>query len=252
MKKITIVLPARLEDDLRWEPLVLMAQEAIKEGRSIFWEFDFGLDETKICVNNEATFHTFCLAIDHFSKTLWKEFAHVSCGVILYRGDLSFVDRWLFEDKTLLFCVTVFAQYLHRLASYLHEDAQPFCFFRPSLKSTARTAQLFSKERFPYLHVVIEESPQDQEAPLGVVLPRDDYCSEAVLDKLDRLFAELQERSLTFRILSEVYLTEDWQGLDTLIFIEEALSPYGKRALQGFCASGGTQISWDKIDLLRK
>ena len=42
-----------------------------------------------------------------------------------------------------------------------------------------------------------------------------------------------------YRIIPELRLNEMWQGLDELIVIEEAVSPLGRRQIQGFLAAGG-------------
>jgi hypothetical protein len=41
-------------------------------------------------------------------------------------------------------------------------------------------------------------------------------------------------------------MTSSWDGLDYMIFCKHALSPQGKRMLQGFVAAGGACVFMDE------
>jgi hypothetical protein len=43
--------------------------------------------------------------------------------------------------------------------------------------------------------------------------------------------------------VSEEKLTEEWDGIDALMVLQNTISPQGKRKLQGFAASGGEIIN---------
>ena len=148
---INIKLPARLEDELKWADSRVIALEANKNGQSIFWEFDFGMGDSQISLDDSGHFLTFATAIDHFMKTLGTEFSHSTSGIILYRGDLNFHERLMWSgdlkdyfeewvqsapsglvEPIQLFCVNLFAEYMHRLASYLSDMFVPYCFFDTS------------------------------------------------------------------------------------------------------------------------
>ena len=258
---INIKLPARLEDELRWQGARSTALEARESGKTLFWEFDFGMGDSPISLDDSGHFLSFATAIDHFMKTLGTEFAHSTAGVILYRGDLNFHERLIwsgdlkdyFEEwvGTLpeglvapeqLFCVNLFAEYMHRLASYLSEMFIPYCFFdTSSFASKAAVSQLLSKERFGFI-VVKEPSSGAQ----GIVLPSDAQCDKNVLNALDRLFAEFESQKIAYKIIPEALLSEEWEGLDVITAIADSLSHPGRRMLQGFSASGGQVIFVEK------
>ena len=42
-----------------------------------------------------------------------------------------------------------------------------------------------------------------------------------------------------FRVISEAFLTEDWEGIDVLHVLEVALTSQGVRKIKGFEATGG-------------
>lgn len=211
MKEIR--LNARLGSDLKWD----LSQE------DILWHLDFGFSDPKIHLDDQAAFYAHALAVEHFAKNIKK-----SHGVILYRGNLDVLERIVDPEASLLDKANLFGAYLHRLASFLPDEVKPFCLFEPSL-TPGRFAQLTSKERFWHLHLALEEN----ENPLGVLLPQDSYCTEPVLEMLDHLIEK------ECRIIPEARLNELWHGLDELIVIETALSPSGQRQLKGFIAAGG-------------
>src|SRR5271170_3017277 len=71
---VRIVLPARLADELDWAPARAAAQQAVGEGKRLFWEFDFGLGEQPLLLDDQAPFFAFSIALEQFKITLWPEF----------------------------------------------------------------------------------------------------------------------------------------------------------------------------------
>lgn len=225
-----ITLPARLSDELVWQEQRLFAQSAVLRGEKIFWEMDFGISDSPFSLRDSAAFFSFTLALEHFVKTLWEEFKEHTQGISLYRGGIK-------QD---LFYMNAFAEYLHRLASVLPEELLPFCILDVSSSSSpARLEQLLSKERFPHIHLCLEGRDTTIASKVGVVLPQDSFCTEEVLDALDKILEQMHE---PFRVVPEALLNEQWEDLDTLVVMSCALSPQGKRKLQGFCAAGGEVV----------
>lgn len=209
----TVVLPAHLQSDLNWEP---------QEGADVLWELDFQFAD----LNDQATFYSYVVAIEHFVKNIWSS---QSIGVVLYRGGIDIFKRLIpHEDE--VEAATIFATYLQRLASFLPDEIKPYCLFDPP--RSAKEVQLISKDRFSHLHLSLEEV----DYPLGVLLPTDAYCLEDVLNKLDAILKDLKE---PYRIIPELRLMEMWNGLDSLIVIKGSVSVQGKRQIQGFIAAGG-------------
>jgi hypothetical protein len=170
-----------------------------------------------------------------------------------------------------LFCVRAFAEYLHRMLAFLPDILPVFCLVDVSgIESPAMQMQLTSKVFFEHIHLGIkgsdlflsalawqtgksqkgwigDGSPSLNKGPLpqtAVCFPQPIYCSLDVLGCLDKAFAELGAKKVSFRIIPEELLTEQWDGIDTLVVISDAVSPQGKRKLQGFSAAGGEISSY--------
>lgn len=277
---VLIRLPAHLSDDLNWLKEKQIAELAVSMGKHILWEIDLGLDTFQFLPEDSASFYSFSLVLEEFSKKLWPAFQNHTFGVALYRGEadlsarfpLSYWEKPFLEWSSAnpdyeLYSSQLFSEYLHRLISFLPESAQPFAIIDVrKIRSSARVSQLFSNERFEYLHLALkgagapfsgicfEEgyaaqgwlgsiacSEQCIPAPLvGVCLPKDPYIDSLLIQKMDTLITDLKDKGEPFCIVSEEKLTEQWDGLDTLIVFSSALSPQGKRKLLGFEAAGGT------------
>lgn len=241
---LLIGLDASLRSDLKWDGARELAKGA--NGRYLLWEFDWGSDEFSLY--DPVVFQAFGQAIDHFVKTLWEEFKEETLGVVLYRGTIDFADRFIWPLEHLEECgqssvsyATVFAAYLHRLLSFFPDVVQPFCLFDTSgCGSRSRLAQLLSKERFEHIHLSLSAT---QTSELAICLPHDDYLTDEQLDRLDQVMAELQSQGAAYRIISESRLAQEWDGIEKLLILPEAVSPMGRRLLQGFEAAGGEILS---------
>lgn len=307
---VLLALPASLKDDLDWSLEKKSAETIIEADKSIFFALDFQFRSQDFLCRDASIFFAHARVLEEFTK-LYSTFSQKTLGVCLYRSmdffslfpyedwEESFLE-WLKElsessyaDHELrslasltsmvkqhyfhLFTANLFAAFLHKLISCLPDGMLPFVIFDASaLSSPAFGAQLFSKERFKYLHLVLEgaEFPftgltmktghlangwlgdcnaeihsKDGLPSLGICFPCDTYCDRAILDKFDSLMLLLRAQFLIFRIIYEEALTEEWDGLDRLIIIPEAISPQGRRKLQGFVAAGGEIIEYpyDKI-----
>ncbi len=80
-------------------------------------------------------------------------------------------------------------------------------------------------------------------AAVGVYLPYTDSYKEECWADLGNGLELLQEKGITYRLVSEQQLVADWDGLDYLIVSEKSITPLGKRKLLGFCAAGGTIVT---------
>ncbi len=228
-----ILLPAGLSSDLDWKIQIGDVEE-------ILWEFDFGFSASCLFLNDQAAFNAYILAIDQFCNGLWKEFSSRSKGVVLYRGSLEIVRRIIAaEEMDEVEAATLFGDFLHRLASFLPDEATPYCFFESTPFGPARSGQLMSKERFWHLHLSIEENKDFR----GILLPPDELCTPEILEKLEVLI----ETVGSHRMIPEKRLNEMWDGLDELYVIEEALSVQGKRHVKGFTAAGGQVLGAKKF-----
>jgi hypothetical protein len=214
----TLVLPAGLSSDLDWN------LDAANEADEILWELDFAF------IPDQAAFNSYILAIDQFVK-VWKGFADRSKGVILYRGSLDILKK---IDDDEVNAANIFGDLLHRLASFLPDEAIPYCLVEHSSFGKARTAQLLSKNRFCHLHLSLEEN----KAAKGILLPSDEACTPTILEKLEILM----EKVGPHRMIPETRFNEMWDGLDEIYVIQEAVSVQGERHLKGFIAAGGEKF----------
>ncbi len=232
---IHITLPADLDNDLSWKEEARLAES----GAKIFWHIEF--DWEKISLSDRQRFLTFACALEHFSKTLWNEKAYALC---IYKGGIDFSRRFIWDDQAQenfrewivdmgkenkltpldfqIFCANAFGEYLQRLSSYLpdtlpvHAQFDTYC------------PILLSKERFAHIHI------NDSTQPIAICLPADNYICPEFVFQLDEL---LQNGNC--RVIPESLLTEEWNGVETIIVFPEYLSPQGKRKLKGFEAAGG-------------
>lgn len=160
-----------------------------------------------------------------------------------------------------LYCINTLAAYLHRLAAALPEELFVFVDLDGRLiRNQAFLYQLISKERFSHLNLAIKghEIPLEsfkwnnnslcyevKEVRVGVCFPNDPFCVQSTLNALRKLFADLEKHQIAYRIIPEFLMTSSWDGLDEILFIHKALSPQGKRILQGFSITGGKCIYLD-------
>lgn len=230
-----VVLPASVSSDLVWTSQI----EAMRSSIDSLWVFlDFGIGSSPFFLEDSATFHSLLLAVSQFSREVWPLIKERCQGVILFRGSLSALSLLSSSERdwTAVKAATAFGDYLHRLASFLPDEAAAYCLFEDHGSFTpGEAAHLLSSERF--LHLSLSLHPCD--SPIGVLLPPDELCSGAIIQKLDQLLARYQEQKMALRVIPERRLNELWNGLDELIIFEEALSSQGKRHLIGFEVAGG-------------
>lgn len=252
---IEIFLSALPSDDLLWEEQRKLAELAALHGNKILWNIDLGIDPVVESLTDEAAFQQRALALTTFSKQLFPAFAEISAGIViassgLYRK-LDPRDEWesefaLLEEPfaTQLKAITVFADYLHRIASCLPDDLPVSVYIdATAAKRASDIAVLLSKERFRHICLIVT-GWFPKEGGVGCVIPEDTHCSEATMMALDDVFTWLDEEGVAFRLVSEALLNEEWNGLDCLVMLADAVSPVGKRKALGFVAAGGQIMSY--------
>ncbi|MBS0604226.1 MAG: hypothetical protein JSS60_04215 [Verrucomicrobia bacterium] len=280
---VLVRLPATLNDDLDWSKEITLAHQIAASGKYILWEIELGLASFTFIPEDSASFFSFSLAIEEFTKKVWPAFSGRTFGVVLYRGPFNPAQSfpvslwetafscWQESSDYAVYCAQALSEYLHRLVSFLPDAALPLALIDVAdIASPAKIAQLFSKERFEHLHLALKGAKgpysgicwneghkgqgwigkQKMERPLsttqaaaGIYLPKDEYLAATVIEKLDALIVQLNEKQTPFRIVPEEKLTEQWDGLDNLIVPSSALSAQGKRKLLGFIAAGGKVLT---------
>ena len=248
------------------------AQKAIDQGKYLFWEIDFAL--SKLWIEDQARFFSMTLFLEEFWNDIGQHFMSHTLGVILFRGQADFLSAFLWterherlyaekkEEYPTLFCeketfckrlfgADVFAEYLHRLASFLQEDVPVLCCLDVSALAPVEVAFLCTKERFPYMLLALkgttlpcghfrwdeELDSFHEDSTIGFCLPslEHPHMNAKILSKLHELF----KTQHSFRLIEERTLHESWDGLDEMIVFPEVVSSEGARKLRGFLAAGG-------------
>lgn len=177
-----------------------------------------------------------------------------------------------------LFCRDAIGEYLSLLASRVPDSLPLFLLFDATeIQDPFMIAQLLTKERYPRFHLGVKQAhaggiamnggqvlggeiawegnplakgslsrtitatATDERANLGICLPRMSLCRPSSL--LRDAFTDLQRQKVAFRVIPEVELAAEWDGLDYLVVDTQSVDPQFKRKLQGFCAAGGMVIT---------
>lgn len=219
------------------------------------------------------------LTVRHFCDVVWPRFSEVTLGVVFYRGSIDFSrffpwdsdQRDAFTQQAegkesasalRLFCRDLCANYLTQLTAGLPGDLHPCVVIDATPVSDAGHAlQLLHRECWDRFIMIAKGAPNstlgmgwdDPTSPLGYLgrqaitlpelehptigfcLPGIHYEGSEVAQALHRL--DLQE--IPYRIVTEDYLTADWDGLDLLVVISSGIAADTLRKLRGFCAAGG-------------
>lgn len=162
------------------------------------------------------------------------------------------------RDIISLYAIEQLSDYLHRLNAYLPEESVRFVSFdvEESL-SIWRIAQALSKERFPYILTDTLDpatsslyAEMQERASTAICLPTDTRLTPEIGKLWESLYIALKKKSISFRVISEIFIAEDWADLEEIIVLTDSLSEFGRRQLEGFSISGGKIIFYGKsLDL---
>lgn len=256
---VKVTLEAGLKSELDWKIGLETARSYAEQGLKLFWNLRLGLfDDLALPLANEMQFRSLGLALKHFQDQVWKSFESESIGVCLYRGSLEF-------SRGIDSC----GEYLSLLAQHLPDVVDVYlCLDATSVSDPLLQAKLLNKERFEHFHLIVrgskfplnELSWETKGQGRGLlsrtafpIYPIETtkwalcfpsaalHCNTYDAD-LRKAIQILDAKQVPYRIIPESYLTQQWEGLDTLIVLNEGLSPQGVRKLQGFLAAGGEAI----------
>lgn len=237
-------LKARPQDDLSWEIV----------GEPKIFEFDLGLNEPYFPIDDQLQFAARAKALTHFTETVWPNYSNAKG--ILYRGPADFSSHFLWNERhesnfvqfkeTLapleerhqkrLFCASIFVYYFQMLAHKLPDEMQlKLILDSNECGSLAEKHHLLSPERFEHFEI---EHELLSDSNCGILFPSDELCSQEILSKLDAILEKFENP----RAIYEPLMTEQWDGLDELYILPEALSEQGRRGVMGFLAAGGKVI----------
>lgn len=162
-----------------------------------------------------------------------------------------------------LFCRDAALDYIHLLAKQLPgEMAVCLLLDAMTVSDPLLLAELLVKDKYGEVHRLIKNSclpveflTLNPKGMLGIealskIAPKPISLGICLPEKLDcgsrKKFKKAVDLQLAchtnFRFTSEATLTSEWDGLDHLIVLADAMTPTGKRKLQGFSAAGGEII----------
>ncbi len=278
---VVIELPAGLSQNLDWSSLQEAAKEVVSAGKYILWDLNLELPSFVWKPDDLLSFHAFSLAIEQFCTQIYPLFKDATLGVNFYRGRIDFSRQfppfyWESSSENPdcypLFCMELLSDYLHRLVSILPAEVLSFAFFDVSdYSSFSKVARLFLQKRFeyiclglkgakgPYPGICWEEGVASQgycgergvkevklNPLIGLFLPEDSLWNSSVLEEMEKTISRLQSSQISFRLIEEEKLTEQWDGLDEIIVISRSLvSVQAHRKFLGFIAAGGSIVYED-------
>lgn len=193
----------------------------------ILWELNFNIQTL-----NPAPLVSYQLAIRNFIEKVWQNHKENTLGVILYKGKIP------------PFEIEAFADYLHYLAAELPDEVASFALF-----DCPGDPLKFSKEIFPHIHLGFRSGsigallwaetliPRRYDAKIGVALPL--RGKGLHFNEVDHCLSLLDQEKISYRLIAEPYLTEEWDDLDEIIIFPHLISTWGLRMIQGFKAAGG-------------
>lgn len=272
-----ITLPSQIHEDLQWEKELQRAEKMIEQRAWILWNLDFGIDQQEFDFEDELTFYSLQIAVDHFTKEVWPHFKAKTLGASLYRGtiDLSSgflwtqnqeenFEKWKKERKRkeqYLFCTEVLIHYLRLFSHRIPDEIPLFAFLDASDYPLARSSFVLSQERWEHFFVISDGAltsmgwntdaystgwmgernipEQMEEEKVGVCLPADEHFKVSYMEKL---FDQLLDTRIPFRIVCEAFISEMWDGLDFILIPKGPIQEIPKRMLEGFCAAGGCVV----------
>lgn len=190
-------------------------------------------------------------------------------------------DLWVTENPTSsledfdlkkLYCRDAASEYLNLLAANVPDELPLFILVDiSSIENPLEQAKLLSRELFDRIRLGIKGSrlPLDDfawdngsprhgyisrrilqqnpaSAVVGICFPGTNCIEPGHYSGMQQAIEWLLKTKREFRIIPELFLTTEWDGLDYILFTPMGLGTQGKRKLQGFCAAGGIAVTLGK------
>lgn len=147
-----------------------------------------------------------------------------------------------------LFASDVSGEFIDRLAMRLPDEIPCYALLLlPQTEDLLLLAQLFHPQRFGKVKL-LNDDPKvtwkiEEDLTLAICMPEVAVVKPSLLDPFRQSMNLLKKRGVCYKLIPEEQLTTAWDGLNTLLFLPEALSSQGKRKVQGFIAAGGEAVS---------
>lgn len=208
----SILIDGRADALLNWKEARTAAVAAISQGLKIFWEIDLGLfSRLSLPLSDQTQFLTLALSLEHFQNSLWEEFKQHTVGLCLYRGEIDFLQQFVWDDMQMrnlrgwlkdrdlplittleelstdlegrlllhLFCRDAATEYLGLLAAGLPDGLMPFVMLDISkIDEELLLAQMLFKGRYEGIGRFVTEGILPPSAFL--VGPEKGFCGDEV------------------------------------------------------------------------
>ncbi|PIS00733.1 MAG: hypothetical protein COT84_05955 [Chlamydiae bacterium CG10_big_fil_rev_8_21_14_0_10_35_9] len=269
---VILSLDCRNESSLDWSKELERARKLKEDKFYILWDLNLGLPEKNYPIEDDTLLSSVKIALHQFIQVFWQEFQPWTIGVVLYKGNVPSFSCTKHEEKYSeeVHQLTLLSDYLHLLSFSLPDELQIFTLIEASsLENDALLTYCVSKEKFEYFILALknsetpisalkwssiegkdlitsqsEEYAFSQDVNIGVCFVKDASISSEVLQDFDNLFTHLKKKGISYRILPEIFATEQWDELDYIIVLQKYASDQIVRMLQGFMAAGGTAVSY--------
>jgi len=176
-----------------------------------------------------------------------------------------------FKSLAQLYCRDAAAEYIQYLAANLTDSIPLYAMLDASdVVDPLSLAMLTTNERFDPLSLMIKGGfitareyawqkgcytrgfigerlvpPLSEEVKTGICLPSMEKVSPSQYKGLKEVLELLIQRKVIFRLIPEISLINQWDGLDDLIVGSSTIDFQFRRKLQGFCAAGGRVVTLD-------
>lgn len=269
-----VPLNGELKAHLDWDFAFQEAKRAQSLGLKLLWDLDLGLfSRLNFPLSHEMQWNVLLVAVQSLIQRIQNEFLSDTIGVVVYRGKMDFSSGFPWDpaetgernENRWWECRALSFSFLQKLVNQWPDALQPFLLLDgQGTLSMARQWLLTHRDflwRFAlgikggnpgghmgwnqgassgFLSRQLHSTDSSPLVKVGVCLPT---LLREELETLDFLAGELKRQSIAFRVVTESFLTGEWEGLETLIVPSEEMTQEGRRKLQGFCAAGGQVVS---------
>jgi hypothetical protein len=274
----TVLLDASPTSSLKWDEALQSSDEIIQKGHRVVFDFDVRPSKP---FSHSGQFQAYGFALTHFRETVWPKYKEHCAGLILHRSSLAFDKDFLWSrqekeemtqmtpDELLFCCRDRLVEYFSLLASHLPDDCPAILLFDcQGVQDPALFALLTVQDRFPRFRLGVQHAPfpihaaswgdsssgkdyigrtyaptERPPATVGLLLPPFEEVEKVNKARLKNIIDNLLKEQISFKIISQDFLTMEWEGLDAIILSHSDLSTPLQRALDGFRAANGVVIS---------
>lgn len=248
-------LPFTLLNKSQWMTLSLAIDHFIERVWPKYVETSQGLclyqgslDFSEAFLWDEALVNSFRAWVKEVYETL-ETFNHLTKHAFATWEEIDAVSM-AGSEAIQLYAANLCIDYLDTLAARVPEKLPCFVNVDASaITSPLLQASIQSAERAQHFRWITKGGPlplqerTDKKTKLGICLPEATTLRDFSTHKLNLCLELLIKHNISFRVIAEELLTTEWDGLDAIIVNSAAVSPWGLRKLQGFCAAGGNVIS---------